>query len=272
MKKSILWVSLTLLLFILFGCIFNNPFQTARVEVLLTDAPVTDIDRLTVDITGFTYHYSYENEFGDEIGIWATPTNVATTVDVLSLAGTEVNWLTIDVPVPSTITQLRLFVDAATVTVNGQDYTVNLSNPVVKLPKADIFINEDGQLVLDFDVLRSLKYQNGNYRLTPVILPTFKNADVYPIYGIVTQNSTPVKNAVVALFDSNDSTTLRLSLTRSDGTFYLGKWHEGDYLIKVYTDVQIPEDDQEFDISSYTEAASKTISVPLEESISIQLP
>ncbi|MBO8139794.1 MAG: DUF4382 domain-containing protein [Thermosipho sp. (in: Bacteria)] len=272
MKKSLVWITLTLSLFVLFSCIFNKPLQKATVEVLLTDSPVTEIDKLTIDIIGFTYHYAYEDATGNETGIWATPTNIATTVDILSLAGTEVSWLTIEVPVPSTITQLRIFINDATVTVSGEDPTsVTLSTKEVKIPKTDITINDDGQLILDFDVLRSLKFQNGNYRLTPVILPTFRNYEVYPIYGEVSQNSSPVSKAVVALFDSDDSTSLKISLTKSDGTFYLGKWHEGDYIIKVSTGVQIPEDEQDFDLTNYTETASKTIEVPFSDPEKIQL-
>jgi hypothetical protein len=252
--------------------IFNNSFQKSTVEVLLTDAPLTDIDKLTVDITGFSYHYSYEDALGNETGIWATPTNIATTVDILSLAGTEVSWLNIEVPVPSTITQLRFIIESATVTIGENSESVFIPNKEVKIPKADIRITNDGQLLLDFDILRSLKYRNGEgYRLKPVILPTFRNYDVYPIYGEVTQNSSPVCKAVVALFDSDDSTSLRISLTRYDGTFYLGKWHEGNYIIKVYTGVEIPEDD-EIDLTKYTEADSKTISVPLSSPVEISLP
>jgi len=64
---------------------------------------------------------------------------------------------------------------------------------------------------------------------------------------------------------------LRISLTKSDGTFYLGKWHEGDYIIKIFTDVQIPEDEQDFDLTNYTETASKTIEVPFSDPEKIQL-
>lgn len=79
MRKVLVISSLFIILFAFFGCL--NLFEkTTTVSVLLTDRPVSDIDKLTVDISSFTYHYAV----GDEEGQWATPTNVATTIDILS--------------------------------------------------------------------------------------------------------------------------------------------------------------------------------------------
>ncbi|MBO8160424.1 MAG: DUF4382 domain-containing protein [Thermosipho sp. (in: Bacteria)] len=261
MKKFLVGIT-AVLLFVLFGCIFNNPLGKSVITVYLTDKPISDVDKLTVSIKEFTYHYSYEDINGEEIGVWATPTNVATTVDILSLAGTEVSWLKIELPTPSTVTQLRFYIESATVTVNGTDYPVTIPNPEFKIINPSITVVGDGQLILDFDVLRSLKLNNnGVYKLTPVIKPILRISEAYNIYGLVTENSTPVSKALVALFDTSESTVLRTTFTDSDGRFCLGKWPNNEYVIKVYKDVQIPDENSEFNIMNLTEDASEVVIV-----------
>ncbi|SHH58134.1 DUF4382 domain-containing protein [Thermosipho atlanticus] len=262
----------TALLLVLFGCMLNNPLQnqTSTVEVLLTDKPVSDVDKLLVHIVEFSYHYSYEDASGNEIGVWATPTNVATIVDILSLAGTEVSWLTVDIPTPATITQLRFYIDNATVTVSGVDYPVTIPNPEVKIPLINIFVSDSGQLILDFDVLKSLNYVpgTGEYRLKPVFRPTFRRGEVYKISGLVTESSMPVTSAYVALFDTNESTVLRTTLTKSDGHFCLGKWKNGDYVIKVYKITDLGTN-----ITNISEDASQTVTINGEDAfVTIDIP
>lgn len=227
--------------------------KIVTLEVLLADKPVKDIEKLKVDISSFSYHYAIADE-----GVWATPTNVSTSVDILSLAGTEVSWLKINLPENATLTQIRFEVESATVTVAGVENSVILPNKTVHLPKVDISA-VDGELVLDFDLVRSLHYNGNKYILTPVLKPTFRRGNVFSIKGTAVEASLPLKHAVVALFPTDESTILRLTLTRKDGSFYLGKWKNGTYVVKIFKNLELPDESE--DLVLPTENVSRTVTI-----------
>lgn len=262
MRKVLVISSLFIILFAFFGCL--NLFEkTTTVSLLLTDRPVSDIDKLTVDISSFTYHYSV----GDEEGQWATPTNVATTIDILSLAGTEVSWFNIELPENASLTQLRLTIEEATVTVGGEEYPVEVKNKDVKVIKSALNILSGGELVLDFDLARSL-HQKGSsnvYILNPVLKPTFRRGKLYFINGEVLEFGNPLKLSIVALMPTDESTVLRITMTNKYGEFNLGKWKDGEYLIKVYKNVELPDETGDLDLLSLTEDASEIVTVSGED-------
>ncbi|MBB6062588.1 hypothetical protein HNP65_001026 [Thermosipho japonicus] len=262
MKKVLVISSLFVILFAFFGCL--NLFEdTTTVSVLLTDRPVSDIDKLTVDISSFTYHYA----IGDKEGEWAAPTNVATTIDILSLAGTEVSWLNIELPENASLTQLRLTIEEATVTVGGEEYPVEVKNKDVKVIKSALNILSGGELVLDFDLARSLhqKGLSNVYILNPVLKPTFRRGKLYFIKGEVLESGNPLKLSIVALMPTDESTVLRITMTNKYGEFNLGKWKDGEYLIKVYKNVELPDETEDLDLLSLTEDASEVVTVSGED-------
>ncbi|WP_129410065.1 DUF4382 domain-containing protein [Marinitoga lauensis] len=265
--KKIAYVLLVVLIlsFSLTSCITsinddaNVPKST--VKVLLTDRPVSDVDSLWVYIKDFTY--TYKTEDGETIN--STPIYIEKEYDILSLAGTETSLFSFEIPENSTLVNLKMTVTDATVTISGTNYPVTLKKEEILIPNVDINIGEGGELVLDFDVVRSLHQikNNDTYMLSPVLKPTFRRGladDLYLVKGNIINNSEPVSKAIVTI--SDDSTILRISFSDDNGNFCLGKYENGNYIINVYTsNIDLPDENIDLDLSSYTPDATENITI-----------
>ncbi|WP_197073319.1 DUF4382 domain-containing protein [Marinitoga sp. 1155] len=232
----------------------------STVKVLLTDRPVSEVDSLWVYIKDFTY--TYETVDGETVT--STPISIEKEYDILSLAGTETTLFNFEIPENSTLVNLKMTVKDATVTIAGEDHSVILMKSDILIPNVDINIGEGGELVLDFDVVRSLHQMGNNdiYKLSPVLKPTFRRGnanDLYLVKGNITDNSTPVSKAIVTI--SDDSTLLRITFSDKNGNFHLGKYKNGNYTINVYTNINLPDEDVDLDFSLYTPDATEIITI-----------
>jgi hypothetical protein len=142
---------------------------TGTLVMQLTDAPGLNITEALVDISHVRVHYSGTCQ-NDTNGTWITIVNETQTFDLIQLQdATEVlgeinlsaGWYT----------QIRLYVDNALVTIDGEQYDLKIPSKNVKLITP--FLVQDNEtliLTLDFDVQKSVhKSGNGRYIMRPTI-------------------------------------------------------------------------------------------------------
>ncbi|GAB6189824.1 hypothetical protein JCM30566_15660 [Marinitoga arctica] len=281
-KRNIVFLSLFFVLTFMFvGCISNlnneQPLENATVSVLLTDRPVKDVDGLLVFIKDvyFTYEINGESEN-------STPVEINKEYDILTLAGTETHLFDFELPINAQLESIHMDVSSvATVVIDGDEYTVSVNGSgegvtenysKIIIPNVGITISDDGELVIDFDVVRSLKQvgnpQNNSYKLIPVLKPTFRRKNVNDIFfikgNIIDSIDNSVNGAIITLSSTSitgESTILRVTLSNDKGEFNLGKYPNGEYDIKVYTNLNFADDGSEIDFNNEISDYATTIEV-----------
>jgi len=224
--------------------------QVGTVKVYLTDAvlPIEEVQQILVTIDRVLLISEEET---------VVVTDEPTTVDLLSLVGTMIQIG--EVPA-GTYGQLRFDVSNATITVDNESYPLKISSGSLKYPLQGFYVEPGSSIVLDFDLSRSIKvtgsatssqHQQGNrtpqYHMTPVVHVRYGR--LYNITGrVVDQNGEGVPHALVALFETGQSSPTAVTLTHKQsrnwetGQFKLCKVQPGQYLLKIYTDWQSSED------------------------------
>jgi hypothetical protein len=259
--KYALWA--VLFLGLISGCVlFTTGTNITKVPVYLTDNPSFDIEQLQVKISDVTYHYSLNGE-----GYDATATLLENEFDLLSLAGTEVQFFEMELPEGAELDWIRLYVDAATAVVNGQSETVNIPSRKIKIIKP-IIVQSGDEIVLDFDVARSLRVVQGKnqYILRPVIVPYHRERHEYehgPGEGEEYRYRYEVEGelketlagttCLVALFEGETSSATLVDLEITDDDFSFEELKEATYTLYVYSEFTLPEDtgessEEEFEV------------------------
>jgi hypothetical protein len=272
--KYVLWT--VLILSLLAGCVFfKTGTNTAKIPVYLTDNPAFNIEKLLVKISKAEYHYSL-----DEEEYTATATLAENEFDLLSLAGTEVQFLEMKLPEGAKLEWIRLYIDAATAVTNDSTETVVVPSRKIKIIKP-IIVQSGDSIVLDFDVARSLKItstgNNKKYLLRPIIVPYhhrerneygFGEGEKhrYEVEGRLkeTLSGTP---CLVALFEGETCSGTLVNLEITDDHFDFEDLKEATYTVCVYTDFELPEGftntDEELEIDEDDiENANDEISIP----------
>ena len=142
---------------------------SGKLVMQLTDAPGLNITEALVNISQVRVHYAGTTQNGTN-GTWIVVVNESQTFDLIQLQNAtdvlgEVNlsagWYT----------QIRLSVDRALVTIDGEQYDLKIPSKNVKLITP--FLVEDNEtliLTLDFDVQKSVhETGNGKYIMRPTI-------------------------------------------------------------------------------------------------------
>jgi|GEM_PF-712354 hypothetical protein len=259
--KYALWA--VLFLGLISGCVlFTTGTNITKVPVYLTDNPSFDIEQLQVKISDVTYHYSLNGE-----GYDATATLLENEFDLLSLAGTEVQFFEMELPEGAELDWIRLYVDAATAVVNGQSETVNIPSRKIKIIKP-IIVQSGDEIVLDFDVARSLRVVQGKnqYILRPVIVPYHRERHEYehgPGEGEEYRYRYEVEGelketlagttCLVALFEGETNSATLVDLEITDDDFSFEELKEATYTLYVYSEFTLPEDtgestEEEFEV------------------------
>jgi hypothetical protein len=214
---------------------------SASIPVYLTDKPLLgNIGNLYVDLGNVEYHYEVDGE-GTKVNV-----AVSVTIDLLTLAGTEALFFDMDVPEGATLTWIQFDVLDATAVVSGIKESVKIPSGRIK-----IIVNsniEDGdEFLLDFDVSQSLKRAGWDLILTPVVHLAKRNrmkSDKYDIYGVVEDGSgTVLPGIVVGLLDEDESTVLRTTLSKDDGSFRIKSVKNGTYTLAFYDFEEIEDED-----------------------------
>ncbi|KYK32859.1 MAG: hypothetical protein AYK22_01695 [Thermoplasmatales archaeon SG8-52-3] len=142
---------------------------TGKLVLQLTDAPGLNITEALVDISQIKVHYACDEQ-NDTNGTWIFISNETQTFDLIQLQNAtdllgEVN-LTV-----GWYTQIRLRVDKALVTIDGEQHDLKIPSKNIKLITP--FLVQDNQtliLTLDFDVQKSVhETGSGKYIMRPTI-------------------------------------------------------------------------------------------------------
>ncbi len=250
MRHLITFLTVVVLLMVLSGCFLlkgEEPEKT-KVDVYLTDAWVSGIDKILVKIDGVAYHW----ETADEASTVELP--VATEVDLLSLAGTETKFFQMpEIPVDATLVWIGLDIEGATVVVNGVPQSVELNftgratqalnNKTYLKIMINVQISDGDELLLDFDALQSLRSTGTGYIMIPVIghvhRNRFRTTAAHTIYGnlVWEGSSDPASKVIAILLDTDESTILRATISDKDGKFRMCGIKDGDYKLAFYTDL-----------------------------------
>ncbi|OQX59299.1 MAG: hypothetical protein B5M49_00150 [Thermotoga sp. 4484_232] len=246
MKKSFLILS-SVLLIILTGCfkpgIFTGeePGELSRVDFYITDGvvPISSVTSLEVEINRVLL-------MSDEGSLVVSDNPIC--VDFMDLIGDMYKISSIEAS--GTYTQLRFEVGDATVTFNldGENLVlpVAIVSGSIKYPfREPLTLEEDTEIVLDFDLSRSLKI-NGRWpdalerpnpmiRMTPVVHE--RHGLLYDVQGFVrdaTGNGVP--KALLVMKDDETITTFSHDEHGiwERGEFRFLKVKEGHYAVYVY--------------------------------------
>lgn len=248
--KYVLWA--VLILSLLAGCVlFTTGTNTVKVPVYLTDNPTFNIEKLLVKISNAEYHYSLDGE-----EYTATAALLENEFDLLSLAGTKVQFFEMELPEGANLEWIRLYIDAATAVTNDSTETVRVPSRKIKIIKP-VIVQGGDSIVLDFDVARSLKIAttgNGEYLLRPVIVPYHHRErneygpgegeeHRYEVEGKLkeTLSGTP---CLVALFEGETCPGTLVNLEITDDDFNFEELKEATYTVCVYTDFELPEENE----------------------------
>ncbi len=151
---------------LLSGCVQDG---TGRLVLKITDSPGLNITEALVTISNIRVHYAGFGQ-NDTNGSWITITNESQQFDLIQIqnateflgeANLSAGWYT----------QIRLYVEEALVTIDGEQYDLKISSKNVKLIKPFLIQdNETLTLILDFDVQKSVhESKGGKYIMKPTI-------------------------------------------------------------------------------------------------------
>lgn len=266
MKRLALILTAVLIL-VLSGCM-NIPTSTGKLTVYLTDAvlPISSVQRIDVAID--TIRLMSDTEDASVV-----ITNEATTVNLLDLIGIEMSFGTIETS--GSFTQLRFEIGQATITVNNEEYELKISSNSLKYPFTEpLVINADKTLILDFDLSNSIKVVGSGdnpteFHMTPVI--HLRHGHLYDVVGRVVNDTGGVPNALVALFDTAESTVVAATFTHQNsgkwqaGEFKLCKIEPGEYEIKVFLKETYQNWSDPNDVLTATPDATEVVTVDYKE-------
>ncbi|UCF50620.1 MAG: DUF4382 domain-containing protein [Thermoplasmatales archaeon] len=149
------------------GCIQEG---TGTLVLQITDAPGDlNITEALVTMSQVRVHYAGIDD-NDTLGEWITVVNESQTFDLIALQNVTDLLGTTNLSA-GWYTQIRLYVEKALVTIDGEQYDLDISPKKVKLIKPwKITDGETLVLTLDFDVQKSIhETGNGKYKMEPTI-------------------------------------------------------------------------------------------------------
>lgn len=142
---------------------------TGTIVMQLTDAPGLNITEAIVTISQVRVHYAGTDQ-NDTNGTWITVINESQTFDLIQIQNATEFLGEVDL-IAGWYTQIRLFVDSALVTIDGNQYDLKIPSKNVKLISP--FLVQDNEtltLTLDFNVQKSIhKTGSGKYIMRPTI-------------------------------------------------------------------------------------------------------
>src|SRR3989344_7441446 len=174
-KKGILLAVIATAVIVVAIVVFSSG-KTGTINLYLTDAPPgVNITSVIVTLSDIQVHYAGSNSANVsenntlESG-WKTVVTGPVTYDLLTvkdaiafLGSTEVQ--------AGKYTQIRLNVESAKVTIDGQEQNLTISSGTIKIVRSfDVVAGEEIKLTLDFDAEDSIVVQGNNmYRMHPTI-------------------------------------------------------------------------------------------------------
>ncbi len=138
-------------------------------SIYVKDAATDDFDEIHVVFTKVSVHAANSTGNSSWITVWENATGQD--IDLLNLSGNKAAFLGEAELEAGKYTQIRIEAAEAYGIQNGSRVEISLANPTLKVVRSfDVAADMDTQIVLDFDLDRSVK-QNGphGWKMTPVI-------------------------------------------------------------------------------------------------------
>ena len=265
-KRIIMIVSVSLILASLavMSCDISGN-QKAELTLSLTDAPAeADFEKILIDFGEVMVSQSNSEAEGEDEDEWFTINSDPGEIDLLTLTnGLTAELGTIELE-PGEYNQIRIYVDSATVTVDGTDYPATVNSGAIKLVRAfTLYEGIETLLVADFDAAKSVKLTgNGQYRLNPVV--KLQQVD---LVGEIAGNVTPIDGVLITVSAFEDYTgddtaeTAAGTVCDENGDYKLGFLPPGAYDILIEADGY--EDELIEDVEVTVGEATTLISVEL---------
>lgn len=203
----------------------ESPAKTGRLVLSITDAPAV-YDEVTIKFTDIDVSTT-----GGWISIKQSQSQ---TIDLLEWNNGKSIIIGQKDMAPTKITQIRLMIDTAWISVDGQKHELEIPSGLQTGLKInvnfDIVEGVTYELVLDFDVDKSIVVTgNDKYKLQPVIRAEAV-ANTGSISGIVLN---PADNPVARAFDSNNNEIASTIVNTGSGAFTIAFLPPGTYKVVV---------------------------------------
>ncbi|ACL70222.1 DUF4382 domain-containing protein [Halothermothrix orenii] len=237
--KRVLLTLLTLTMILGLTACDNLSFfgkETGEIQLLLTDAPADNVEKLLVTISRIETH-------NDEEG-WFTILEEEKEFDLLELQGVS-ELIGKDYLPEGHYTQMRVYVSKARVQESGKD-----STEPVDIPSADqtgiklvnsftVSPDKVTVLLLDFDARKSLIYPNNKYKLKPTIRIIEKviSGDIQG--KVVDSNGNGIAEAAITVYHNDEFTEegyVTSTNSGNEGGFKLLGLVEGTYDLEITAD------------------------------------
>lgn len=154
------------------GCVGDG---AGSASIYVKDAATDDFDEIHVVFTAVLVHAAgNDTEDGSWLTIWENSTG--RDIDLLDLSGDRAAFLGEADLDAGKYTQIRIEATQAYGIQDGTRVAIELVNPTLKVVRSfDIEAGKETQIVLDFDLDRSVKENPQGWRMTPVIGKTTVN-------------------------------------------------------------------------------------------------
>jgi hypothetical protein len=166
MKARLFLATVLVLVIGMSGCVTYFPSTgTGELVLEITDQPSLNIEKADVTISNVKVHMA---EAGNESG-WFTVVEEPQTFDLIAIKDAK-EVLGESILETGIYTQIRLDVDSAKVTIDGEEHDLTIPSKTVKLVRSfEIRDGETTTLTLDFDAEKSVHQAGERYIMRPTI-------------------------------------------------------------------------------------------------------
>lgn len=232
-RKLFFFLSLSISILFLIGCGGATSSSDANLQVLLTDAPADDASELNV--TFGAVRLVPAGDENAEAGI-VTVSETGGSFDVLELRNGETELLG-EAAVPNgSYTQLRLIVEEASITVDGETSPVTIPSGAQSGLKINIeppltaAAGQSSTIILDFNARRVIQTGNGAYKMGPTAIRATSVSGT--LEGrLVDSEGNGLAGALVSV--SQNGETVTDTVSDEDGNFKIITLTEGSYEVTV---------------------------------------
>ena len=208
----------------------------SRLQLLLTDAPTDEATALMVNFGELQLIGGTTDDSEDEAGVKILSDDGGS-FDILALQNGKTALLA-DLKIPDgTYSQLRIIIEDATITIDGEDKPVTIPGGTKSGLKVNInppLVVADGkasEIILDFNARRVTETGNGRFQLAPTAIRATSESGT--LTGtIVDLDGNPLENVQIAVSDLNNN-AITEAATDEDGEFKIISLNEGQYSVEV---------------------------------------
>lgn len=204
-------------------------------QLLLTDAPADEASALTVNFGAIKLVSDEESESGV-----TTVSSVGGSFDVLQLQNGKTDLLADMTIAEGSYSQLRVVIESATITVEGQVKPITIPSgaqsglKIAIEPPLRALAGQASAVTLDFNARRVIQTGNGAYKMSPTAIRAVSTSGT--LEGrLISSNGEPLEKGLISISDSSGNAVTEAS-SDSKGTFKIITLVEGRYTVKIDLD------------------------------------